>query len=574
MTRLLLLLKPYQMTVLFAAFLGFCTVSGNVGLMATSAYLISTAALHPELQALSIAIVGVRFFGIARAVFRYFERYVSHDVTFRLLKTLRVWIYGALEPLAPARLLRFRSGDLLSRIVADVETLKFLYLKVVAPVLIALLTALAMTILLLSLYPAVLVPIVWLGYLILGLGLPYLLLRLQHKTGKDVLVNRAKVNAALVDTLQGLTELRTYDRTAYQQEKIGTLAAELHVSQGRVATTTAWSEAMTVLVSQLTMVAALAVAIPWVSSGLLSGVHLAVIALAIQSSFEAFLPLPMLVHYWQESKAAGRRLFELIDDKPAVDEEKGGLAVTGSMAEIHISNLTFSYLPNQPILKNFNLHLKAGEKVALIGPSGIGKSTLVDLLLRFFEYDTGSIRLNGCELKEYDVFQLRQAIGLVAQRTHLFNTSIRHNLRIANENCTEEDLWQSLEQVQLKEFVQSLPEGLDTPVGQNGLAFSGGQRQRIALARILLEQPKLFIFDEATVGLDAVTEQQVLDSLTSVMAGRTVLYITHRLTGLEKFDRIAVMQNGQIAEIGSQTELLSRPSLYAHLWRLQMGNIE
>jgi ATP-binding cassette subfamily C protein CydC len=575
LSRLLLLLAPHYKMMLLAALLGFGAVGSNVALLATSAYLISMAALHPELYVLSVAIVGVRFFGISRALCRYAERYVSHNVTFRLLTFIRVWIYAALEPLAPARLFQFQSGELLSRIVADVETLKFFYLKVVAPPLIALFMAIVLG-LWLSSFNWLLAAISITGFVLVGMAIPALLLLLGSQPARQVVAARAKLQAFLVDSIQGLSELTAFDQTSNQLAATEQLAQDYQAAQAGAAKLNALTEALGFLLSQLTMVAALLVAVFLVVNEQLAGVQLAVVALAVQSSFEAVLPLPQCVYYWQESRAAVERLFALTDAHPEVPN--GGCSVVmATTYGLTVKNLSFSYhQAPRPALRSINFSVQAGGKIAIIGPSGAGKTTIVDLLLRFFDYQEGEIYLCGREVKNLKDFEpelLRQCFGVITQQTHVFNHSIRNNILLARPTATPEELSAVIKAVKLDTLIASLPEGLDSPVGQNGQVLSGGERQRVAIARVLLKNASVILCDESTTGLDSITEQGILAEMAVLFKEKTVITITHRLINLAAMDCIYVLDQGQIVEAGTQQELLDRRNLYYRLYYLQQDNI-
>lgn len=542
--RLLGLVRPYWRRMLLAVLLGFLTVGSNIGLLTTSAYLIARAALHPPVLDLMVAIVGVRFFGIARAVFRYLERYVSHDVTFRLLSQIRVWFYRALEPLAPARLMQYRSGDLLNRIVADVDILKNFYLRVLAPPLVALLILLVACVWLAH-YEPKLAYLLLAFFLLAGVAVPLGIKYLGRGLGRRLVQVKSELNAHLVDSIQGMTEVLAFGQATRQQTRVAGLSRELLGLQQRLAAISGLANALTGLAMNLAMWSALVVTIPLVSAGKLPGVYLAMLVLGILSSFEAAAPLPLALHHLEESLTAARRLFEITDAKPPVAAPVPPSPVPRGY-DLCIKDLRFRYSPDTPwILDGLNLTVPTGGRVAIVGPSGAGKSTLVNLLLRFWDYRSGEIYLDGHSIKAYHPEVLRRLVGVVTQRTHLFNATIRENLLLARPEAGEEEMIQAARQASIHDFIQSLPRGYDTYVGEGGCKLSGGQRQRLAIARALLKNAPILILDEATTGLDPVTEREVMEAIYRLMEGRTTLVITHRPVGLEKMDQILVLDQGR-----------------------------
>lgn len=566
--RLVVLITPYWKAMFLAALLGFLTVGSGVGLMAVSAFLIASAALHPPVLDLMQAIVGVRFFGIARAVFRYLERYIVHDAAFRVLARIRVWFYRALEPLAPSRLIDYRSGELVSRIVADVETLEQFYLRVLAPPLAALMVLLGIVAFL-----------AWFGlslaftlagfFLAAAVAVPLGIRAITRQKGRRMVDVRATLNAHLVDTIQGMTDITVFGQSGRQQERVDALSRQILDLQGRVAGAGGLSNALVSLMAHLAMWSILVLAIPLVSQGKLDGVHLAMLALSALGSFEAVLPLPMVFQHLEESLAAAGRLFTVTDTRPAV-RELPGPSPRPQRYDLRASGLRFRYNPDEPLaLDGLDFVLPEGGRLAVVGPSGTGKSTLVNLLLRFWDYEEGSISLGGHELKAYTPEDLRSLIGVVTQHTYLFNATVRENLLLAKPGAGREELIQAARTARLHDFIQSLPRGYDTYIGEKGFKLSGGQRQRLAIARAVLKNAPILLLDEATAGLDPVIEREVMESIHSLMEGRTTLVITHRLAGLEMMDEVLVMEKGRITERGRHDELLRLGGLYRSMWELQ-----
>jgi thiol reductant ABC exporter CydC subunit len=557
-----------------AVLLGLVTVAAGVGLLATAAYLIAAAALRPSIAELQVTIVGVRFFGIGRGVARYLERYLSHDVTFRLLARLRVWFYAALEPLAPARLLAHRSGDLLARIVADVETLENFYLRVLAPAAVALLATGLATLFLGSFDPRLALALLFF-LLLTGAGLPTLSLAASRKTGRRLVRLRGEFNALLADGVQGVAELLAFGAEERHREKARGDGRALGRLQGRLANLDGLQLALAGLLMNLAAMAVLVVAIPLVRAGRLGGVYLALLVMAAVASFEAVLPLPQALQHLESSLEAARRLFEVIDADPAVDAGLGHdtTALFGpspTAIDLRVEGLHFAYEPaGPPTLDGVDFTLPGGGRLAVVGPSGAGKSTLIHLLLRFWDPQAGHILLGGHDLREISQEELRRLVAVVSQRTHLFNATVRENLLLARPGATEAEVIHAAQLAQIDDFVRSLPQGYDTWIGELGQHLSGGQRQRLAIARAILKDAPILLLDEPTANLDALTAQRLMAQLWTLSVGRTTLLATHRLAGLQAASEILVLRDGRIVERGDHAGLLTGEGLYRRMWDVQ-----
>lgn len=560
--------------VLLAVLLGALTIGASVGLLATSAYLISAAALHPSIAELQVAIVGVRFFGISRGVFRYLERLVSHGTTFRLLSRLRVWFYHSVEPLAPARLISLRGGDLLARATADIETLEHFFVRVLAPPIVAVLIITCMAFFLASFDPRLSIALL-VFLLLIGLGLTALSLGLGRRPGRGMVERGAVLRAGMVDCLQGLPDLLAHDQAEAYLRRMEQVEADHQRTQRHMARISGLQSGLNALLTGLGVWVVLVLALPLTTSGQLDGSLLAVVVLAAMASFEAVQGLPLAAQYLESNRQAAERLFDLADDSPAVSDPPGHPAPPDQCG-LSIQNLTFAYTPSDPpALQDINLDLSPGRHVAIVGSSGAGKTTLVNLLLRFWEFQEGEVLLGGRDIRGYTQEDVRGCFSVVPQRSNLFNTSLRENLLLAKPSATEEEIVHACRQSELHEFIQSLPQGYETRIGEHGLQLSGGERQRVAIAQALLRQfsnlpfPAIFIFDEPTANLDALTERRIITALQRLSMDHSALWITHRLVGLQVMDEILVLESGRVIERGTHDGLLKAGGMYRRMWDLQ-----
>lgn len=570
--RLLQFLEGSWSRVALSVLIGAGTIGSSVALMGTSAWLISTAALHPSVADLGVSVVGVRFFGIARGLFRYFERLVSHDVTFRLLSRLRIWFYEKLEPLAPARLMEYRAGDLLARIVGDVETLENFYVRVVSPPLTAVLIGFFVALFLGSF--GLQLALAFLGFFLsLGLILPIIAQIISRKPAVDTITLRGDLHTRIVDGIQGMADLLAYGRGAHRLTEISNNGINYGDAQRRMARVTGFHSGLSTLLTNLGLWTVLVLAIPLVNAGIIAGPMLASLSLLTVAAFEAVMPLPLAAQMWNSAREAARRLFEVVDTEPVVSDqwETGSKQLLVDSNQLHIANLSFTY-PNQsiPALENVTFDLQPATSIAIVGPSGAGKSTLANLLLRFWDYSSGDITLGAESLKMIEQDAVRAKIGLVSQNTYFFNTTVFENLRFARRRVTREEVEAAAQAAQIHKFILSLPKGYDTMIGEQGLRLSGGERQRLAIARVIIKDAPILILDEPTANLDPLTEKQVLETLYALMKKKTSLLITHRLVGMEAMDEILVMDHGRIVERGIHADLIQQTNgLYQRLWMYQ-----
>ena len=566
--RLLGMLGPYRFRVALAVLLGVATVAGNVGLLSTAAYVISAAAVVSYISLLTIPIYLVRFFSVSRSFSRYFERLVSHDLTFRLLGNLRSWFYVRLTPLAPALLEGYRSGDLLSRLVEDVEELENLYLRAVSPVLVA---AVVWGLAFAVLYPfdPALAITVLVFLAAAGVGAPLLVWALSRGLGRRQLELRSELYSRIVEGTQGVQDLLAFGREEEQGRQIEVLNRKLARIERRQALISGLHDSSGDLLTNLAMLVALVLAIPLVAGGEVRGIYLAFLALVALGVFEAATPLGGAFQTIGRTTAAGERLFEVSDSEPTIRNPKSPLPVPEDFT-LRFDNVSFRYGEGDPFsLEDVSFALEPGRKVAVVGPSGSGKSTLANLILRFRDPQGGEIRLGGRSLSEYAQEDVRRLVSVVPQSTHVFNDTLRNNLLLADPEANDEALELALERARISSFIERLPDGLDTYVGEHGSRLSGGERRRLAVARALLKDAPLLVLDEPTANLDTVTELEVLASVWEAARDRAALLVTHRLVGMEEMHEILVMDAGRIVERGAHEQLLAAGGLYCRMLETQ-----
>ena len=557
--RLFGLYRAYRGWMALGLLLSLLTLFGNIGLMALSGWFIAAMGLAgvagTSMNYFTPA-AGIRGLAILRTGGRYAERLVTHEATFRLLAELRTWFYNHLEPLAPAALERYRSGDLLSRIRGDIDSLDHLYLRIALPLASALLAGLACAAVLAAFAPALGLALLAMAALA-GVAVPLWVQSRAAAPGQGVVDARAQLRAAVVDGLQGLAELTVDGANARQLQQVADLGDAWLADQVRLNRLAALSQAAVGLAANLALWLVLWLGVPLVRDGTLAPPQLAAVALLALAAFEALAPVPLAFQVLGETRAAARRLFAIVDQAPAVTEPPGP-APEPRHFDIRFDQVAFRYDDAAPALVDLDLHLDEGERLAVIGPSGAGKTTLLQLLLRFRAPQTGCIRLGGHDLASFPGAALRRHIAVVSQHTHLFNTSIRANLLLAAPEASPGRLEQVCRAVQLQDWIDSLPDGLDTWVGETGTRVSGGQARRIAIARALLKDAPVLVLDEPTEGLDGATERALLRDLAPAMRGRTVLLITHRLRDLSLVDRIAVLEQGRLVDVGTAAEVAAR----------------
>lgn len=550
--------------VFLSILLGFTAGIAAVGLFASSGYLISKAALMPPIYALTVMIALLKLFGFARALSRYGERYFSHRATFTILSNLRVSFYEKLEPLAPGIFQKYRSGDLLSRIVGDVESLQNFFLRVFYPPIVLVMVFLS-TIFFFSFYSVYIALVIFLGLLLTGFVVPAIFAWKQRKILSRVREERGELSTEVTELLYGFRDLKIYQKLTGKEEQLVKAADSYLKEQEREGVQSMFNQSVNSFASLFVSWMVLALGAFLVVEGDLNGLFLAMLVMISLTVFENATPMAVFPNHLEDSRRAATRLYSVVreENKANSDEPVETLPI-GEALDVELEKVSFTFPDEQRVtLNEINLRLPAGSKTAIVGPSGSGKSTVLQLLLKIQEADTGSVRMGGIPVSQVVQENLWENTNVVLQENHFFYGSIRDNLMLAGEELEDSLLLSALAKVRLDHF------SLDDRVLEKGENLSGGEKQRLAIARAMLKGGRLWLLDEPTSSVDVLTEKMIFDHLFEQAKEDTLVLVSHRLTGLEKMDQIIVMEQGWIVETGSFVELMERKGYFYEMKQIE-----
>jgi len=535
----------------------------SIGLMAVAGWYLGSAALAGGTVLMFGVItpgLALRSLALGRTVFRYGERIWTHEATFRLLADLRVWFFRQALPLAPGKLSLFRGGDLLSRIMDDIDALDTLYLRVIAPTVMAILLGSA-GVVFLSFHSLGLGLTVAVLLVIAGAALPLAMALWGRAAGREIPASKAALRILGIDTAKGLSELRLFGHKTRQREAFHTASLTLDRHQQKLHLISAIGQAAVSLCGHLALWAALLFGLLGLEQGSLSSGMAILLLLGCLALFETVAPLPLAYQAFGKTQKAAERLLDLTQTAPPV-EDPAQPKPAPERFTLQMAAVSYRY-PNteRRAVEDISFCLEEGEKLAILGRSGSGKSTLAALLLRFQDPENGQITLGGVPYQELRQADLQGHFAYLSQRTELLTGTVRDNLRIGRREAQDGDLWKALEQAQLTHTIRRLPQGLESWVGEGGAGLSGGERRRLGLARAFLRNAPILLLDEPTEGLDRAAEQKVLESLDRLMSGRSVIMITHRVTDLDRMDRVLVLDNGQILAQGTPEDVCAEKVL-------------
>ncbi len=540
--------RPPRARVAASVGLGAAAVLSGVGLMAFAGYLISRAAERPPVLSLGVVIVAVRFFGLARPLARYGERLTSHDLAFRLLARMRVAFFARLEPLVPARVEGYRKGDLLARMVGDVDALQNLFLRGLTPPLVALLAGAVSVAVCAACLPAAGL-VLAAGLLAGGVVVPIVAATAGRRSGARQAGARAELTVELIELLRGAPELVVLGADRAALARVEALDGELTSLARSEALATGLVEGLAIAVAGLTVTGVLAVCIAASAAGVLDRVLVATLALLAMASFEAVAPLPTAALRLQATLDSGRRLLALAGRQPAVTDPAQAAPLPAGSG-VCLEDVGFAYDGGESWdLSGLDLRIAPGRRVALVGRSGAGKSTIAALLVRFLDPGEGRLTLGEADLRALRQRDVRSRVTLDSQDAYLFSTTIRENVRLARPEASDAEIQEALERARIGAWVSSLPDGLDTFVGEEGESVSGGERRRIALARTFLAGAPVIVLDEPTGHLDPETAGALIGDALRAADERSVLLITHRPEGLDSVDEVITLQRGRVVSV-------------------------
>ncbi len=555
--RLWRLADPDRARLALAALLAFLALASAVGLLVVSAWLISRASEQPPILHLQVAIVAVRAFGISRGVFRYAERLVGHDAAFRSLTNVRVAVYERLERLAPAGLGAYRRGDLLARLVGDVDSSADLIVRVGLPTASGLAAGGLAVLIGWAILPAAGIALLAL-LVVAGLVSPALSAGLGQRAQRARAAAEGRLAGQVVTSLATAPELLAYGVVDSAVAQVAGTDAELTRLERRSAAASGIGQALSTLATGLTIAACLGLGVTAVRQGRLDGVWLAALALIPLAMADVLSGLPAAALARARVAGAARRIFEVIDAPDPVPAhaavETGPIGAARPAMELREVSARYPGAATDAVT-GLDLDLPPGRRIALVGPSGAGKSTVATVVLRLLDHRTGSYRLGGSDVRDRSEESVREVVTAVDQSSHLFDTTIEENLRLANRAASPADLRSALERAALTEWVDSLPAGLATRVGAHGSGVSGGEAQRIALARALLADRPVVVLDEPGEHLDAAMADEVTAAALAATEGRSVVLITHRMAHTGDCDEVLVLIEGRVAQRGAAGEL-------------------
>ena len=568
LVRLFRMVRPWWGELTLASLAAMLNSASTIALAAVGALIVGLAAEGTSILELRPYLIALAILTISKAILAWAESYISHRIAYAILAMMRSRVFDAIEPAAPAYILKRRSGDIISTVMADVETVELYFAHTLMPTLVALVMPLTALIILGQLHW--MLPLVLLPFLFLVIGTPIKM----HHIG-DAIANRLRIelgetNAHMVDSIQGLREIVVFGRGGSRLSEVEENSRALVATQKRNSHYLGSLGGLTEGCSMLGSLTVLVVGVVMVGKGMLPSHQLPLMLLMASAAFGPVMNIAKVAKQVAMIMASAERVFTVLDEPPVVRETPDAEPLGSVKPTLTFEDVTFRYQPDEPpVLRNISFDCSTGENMAVVGPSGSGKTTLVNLLLRFWDPQHGRIMIGGRDIRTLSFTELRNLVSVVQQDAYLFNTSIRDNITIGKPDATNADIEDAARNAYIHDFIASLPDGYDTMLGERGAKLSGGERQRISIARALLKDAPILILDEATSNLDSENEQAIRDGIDNLMEGRTTLVIAHRLSTIATADKVVVLDHGQVVESGTHADLMGGEGMYARIIRVQ-----
>ena len=565
-----LLFKNNKKLSFLVIFLSIATIMSSVGLITLSAFIISYCALHPSIADIMVPVVGVRFFGISRGIFRYLERLISHDTTFKLLSKLRAWLYNKIEAADMDIYMQMDKEDVFTRVIDDIDTLQDFYLRTFNPFIVSIIIGI-LGCCLLYFFGHMISLAFFLMYIFTIILVPLIIWSFTKGMHKEMVLKISRIKIKLLDLISGIADIIANSALKSTKEVINLQLKDLYFIQNKLAIWQSISNNSILFLTNMTMVICLILGAIIIRQNNLNGVTLAVVSLSTIALFEGASQIPLMFQRLEQCKTSADRIFSMADNcTNRADGNKEHKELNLAADCLELNKVEFKYPGSEKmLLSDISFKLNKGKKIAIVGQSGVGKSTLSYIILDWLKTSGGSITLDGCDLGFINQESIEKQFSVVNQQIYFFNASIKNNLLIANSGASMDEIEKVVKICGLEEFIKALPEGYATELGENGMKISGGQRQRLGIARALLKNSSFLIMDEVTAGMDMLLEKQFLEALYKNVLDKGIIMITHRLVLMDKMDEILVLDKGFIVERGTHEELINAKGLYFKMHELQ-----